>query len=111
MMKKCTILFLIFLCLFFNVIGLKVAFAVDATFKEGIYTVANFDASPSNAYIIKNVSKTNGVRVIIYDEDHKDMQTIKLQPDSTEVDVITIQPNYIIVVVGYGEVNITPKSP
>jgi len=111
MMKKFTILLLMLLCLFFNIIGLNPAFAVAATFKEGIYTHADIDASPGNAYIIKNVSKTNGVRVIIYDEDHKDMQTIKLQPDSTEVDVITIQPNYIIVVVGYGEVNITPKSP
>ena len=110
-MKKCTILFLIFLCLFFNVIGLKVAFAVDATFKEGIYTVANFDASPSNAYIIKNVSKTNSIRILIFDQYNNDIQTIKLEPVSIENDVITIRPNYIIVLVGNGEVMITPKSP
>ena len=41
MMKKFTILLLIFLCLSFNIIGLKPAFAVDATFKEGIYTFSD----------------------------------------------------------------------
>ena len=111
MMKKVTILLLIFLCLFLNIIGLNPVFAVDTTFKEGIYTLADINVSPDNAYTIKNVSKTNRVRVLIYDENHKDIQTIKLEPDSIEKDAITIQPNYVIIVAGYGEVTITPKSP
>ena len=110
MMKKFAVLFLIFLCLFFNTIGLKAAFAVATTLKEGIYNLSDIDVSPSNAYTIKNVSKTDSVRVLIFDEYQKDMQTVKLEPDSIENDAITIRPNYIIVVAGNGEVTITPKS-
>ena len=57
-MKKFAILYLIFLCLFFNTIGLKVAFAVAATLKEGIYNLSDIDVSSSNTYTIKNVSNT-----------------------------------------------------
>jgi len=110
MMKKITILLLIFLCLLFDIIGLKPAFAVATTFKEGMYTFADLDVSPGNAYTIKNVSLKDSVRILIYDEDHKDMQTIKLEPNSIEINAITIQPNYIIVVAGNGEVTIAPKS-
>ena len=39
------------------------------------------------------------------------IQTIKLEPDSIKINTITIQPNYIFVVAGDGEVTITPKSP
>ena len=109
MMKKFTILLLIFLCILFNIIGLIPAFAVAANFKEGIYTFADLDVSPSNAYTIKNVSPKDSVRILIFDEYNKYMQTIKLEPDSIEKDAITIQPNYIIVVAGNGEVTITPK--
>jgi hypothetical protein len=90
--------------------GLKPAFAVAATFKEGIYTSADLDVSPSNNYTIKNVSKTDSVRILIFDEYQKDMQTVKLEPDSIENDDIMIQPNDIIVIAGNGEVIITPKS-
>jgi hypothetical protein len=110
-MKKFIILFLIFLCLFFNIIGLNPTFAVAATFKEGIYTIADFNASPGKVYTIKNVSKTNSVRVFIYDEDYMEMQNMKLEPDSTEIDTIPIQANYILIIAGDGEVTITPKSP
>jgi len=111
MMKKFTILLLIFLCLTFNVIGLKPAFAVAATFKEGIYTLADFNGSPDTVYTIKNVSKTNGVRVFIYNEDYVNMQIMKLEPNSIKIDTIPLQANYTLIVVGYGEVTITPRSP
>lgn len=107
-MKKVTILLLIFLCLLFNTIRLKPVFAVTTNFKEGIYNFTDFDVSSGNTYTIKNVSTKDRVRILIYDEDNKDIQSIKLEPDSMEVNSI-IQPNYIIVVVGNGEVTITPK--
>lgn len=111
MMKKFTILLLIFLCLTFNVMGLKPAFAVAATFKEGIYTLADFNVSPNNVYTIKNVSKTTGVTVLIYNEDFVNIQIMKLEPDSITIDTIPMKANYTLIVVGYGEITITPKSP
>ena len=111
MMKKFTILLLIFLCLSFNIIGLKSAFAVAATFKEGIYTLTDFNISPNNVYTIKNISKANGVSVFIFNEDYVNMQIMKLEPNSIEIDTIPMQAKYILIVVGYGEVTITPRSP
>ncbi len=110
-MKKFIALFSIFLCLSFNIIELKPTFAVATTFKEGIYTLADFNGSPDNAYTIKNVSKTNGVSVFIYNKDYANMQIIKLEPDSKKIDTIPMQTDYMLIVVGYGEITITPKSP
>lgn len=109
-MKKCTVLFLFFLCLNFNIIGLKYAHAATITFKEGIYTLADLNASLDNVYNIKNVSNTNGVRVFIYDEDDEEVQIMKLKPDSIETETIPFQANYKLVVVGNGEITVTQKS-
>jgi hypothetical protein len=54
-MKKFTILFLIFLCLSFNIIGLTPAAAVPDTFKQGIYTSADLKVAPGNVYSITNI--------------------------------------------------------
>jgi hypothetical protein len=39
------------------------------------------------------------------------MQFIKLEPDSIEKDTIPLQANYIVIVVGNGEITIAPKLP
>lgn len=109
-MKKVAILILIFLCLIFNVNGLKYACAVDSTFKEGIYTITDLNLSPDTVYTIKNVSKSKAVGVFIYDEDYVNMQFIKLGPDSIKKDTIPMQANYIFIVVGDGEITIIPKA-
>ena len=111
MMKKFTILFLIFLCLTFNIIGFKSAFAVSPTFKQGIYKLSDFNISPGNIYNVSNISKTNSVQVFIFDKDYIPIQNIKLDPYSLNVDTVPMTPEYILVVIGGGEVTITPKSP
>ncbi|GEP66542.1 hypothetical protein CBE01nite_43100 [Clostridium beijerinckii] len=110
-MKKFTILFLIFLCLFFNIIGLKSTFAVSGTFKQGIYNLSDFNISSGNIYSVSNISKTDSVRVFIFDKDYIPIQDIKLDPGSLNVDTIPMTSEYIFVVTGGGEVTITPKSP
>ena len=55
-MKKFTALFLIFLCLTLNVIGLKPAFAITNTFTQGIYKLSDFNPSKSNIYFFSNIS-------------------------------------------------------
>ncbi|MEQ8156041.1 MAG: hypothetical protein ABRQ25_14320 [Clostridiaceae bacterium] len=110
-MKKFTVLFLIFLCLSFNIIGLKPAFAVSATFKQGIYKLSDFNISPGNIYNVSNVSKTNSVRMFVFDKDYIPIQDVKLNPNSLNIDTVPMTPEYILVVIGGGEVTITPKSP
>jgi len=110
-MKKFTILFLIFLCLSFNIIGLKPAFSISATFKQGIYKLSDFNISSGNIYVVSNISKSNSVRVFIFDKDYIPIQDIKLNPNSLNIDTVPMMPEYIFVVTGDGEVTITPKSP
>lgn len=111
MMKKFTTLFLIFLCLSFNIMGLKPAFAVSDTFKQGIYKLSDFNISSGNIYTVSNISKTNAVHVFIFDKNYIPIQNIKLQPYSLNIDTVPMAPDYIFVVTGEGEVTITPKSP
>jgi len=110
-MKKFTILFLIFLCLSFNIIGLKPTFSVSNTFKQGIYKLSDFDISSGNIYNVSNISKTNSVRVFIFDKNYIPIQDIKLNPYSLNIDTVPMTSEYIFVVTGSGEVTITPKSP
>lgn len=110
-MKKFIILFLIFLCLFSNTIGIKPAFSVATTFKEGIYNLSDFEISTGNIYNVSNISKTNSVRVFIFDKSYIPIQDIKLEPNSLNIDTVPMKPEYIFVVTGGGEVTITPKSP
>lgn len=109
-MKKFTILFLIFLCLFSNIIGLKPAFSVFPTFKQGIYNLSDFKISAGNIYTVSNISKTNSVRVIIFNKNYIPIQDVKLEPNSLNIDTVPMTSEYILVVTGNGEVTITPKS-
>lgn len=110
-MKKLTILFLIVLYLFFNTIGLKPAFSISPTFKQGIYNLSDFKISSGNIYTISNSSKTNSVRVMIFNKNYIPIQDVKLEPNSSNIDTIPMTSEYIFVVTGSGEVTITPKSP
>ena len=109
-MKRLTVLFLIFLCLTFAVIGLKPAFAVAITntFTEGIYTLSNFNPSKSSIYSVSNISSTDNMSIIITDEDHNIVQAIRLKPNSEKHNTIPILPNYKIVLLGKGVVYFNP---
>ncbi|ERK31508.1 hypothetical protein [Clostridium intestinale] len=110
-MKKLIVLFLIFLCLFFNTNPSRTAFAVEASYKEGIYELADFNISEGNIYSVNNISKTEPVLVLIFDKDYTPIQQIKLEPYSLNIDTIPMKPEYLLVVTGKGEVTITPKQP
>jgi hypothetical protein len=109
-MKKCTALFLIFLCLTFNVIGLKPAFAAANTFTQGIYKLSDFNPSKSNTYRFSNISKTNKIYLIILDENQVILHSIRLLPDSEEHITVPILPNYRVIMLGKGELYFTPKE-
>lgn len=108
-MKKFTTLFLIFICLYLNTIGVKAVFAIDSTFKQGIYKLSDFNISPNNIYTVSNISKTDSVYVLIFDKDYIPIQNIRLAPYSLNIDTIPMMPEYLFVVTGNGEVTITPK--
>lgn len=105
-MKKLTTLLLILICLSFNIIRVTPAFAVTS-FKEGIYQLSDFNISQSNNYTIQNISSTDTVFMIIFDDNQHELQSIHLSPKSINYRLVPLQPNYRIVLVGNGEVVIS----
>ena len=110
-MRRFIIIFLIFLCLIFNVIELKPVFATPITYKQGIYELSKFNISIDNRYPISNVSTTDSVQVLIFDKDYIPIQSIRLPKDTLNVDAtIPVKSEYLLVIIGKGEVSITPKK-
>ncbi len=101
-MKK-FIISLILLFLSFNIFLSISAFAI-ANFKEGIYQLSNFNFSPNNRYTIQNISPTQSVYILLFDENQLQLQSIRLRPNSESYSLLPLQPNYRIIVVGNGEV-------
>ncbi|BCZ45655.1 hypothetical protein psyc5s11_17220 [Clostridium gelidum] len=107
-MKRFTALFLIFFSLTFNIIGLKSVFAITNTFTQGIYKSSDLIPSKSNVYSFSNISLTDGVYLIILDENQVINHAIRLQPNSGKHITVPILTNYRIVILGKGELYFTP---
>ncbi|EHJ00410.1 hypothetical protein CDLVIII_3865 [Clostridium sp. DL-VIII] len=101
-MKK-FIIFSILLFLSFNILLSASVFAVT-NFKEGIYQLSNFNVSPNNRYTIQNISPSQSVYVLLFDENQLQIQSIRLKPNSENYSLLPLQPNYRLIVVGNGEV-------
>ena len=110
-MKKFTVLSLIFLCLIFNVIGVKPVFAIGNTFKEGIYKVSDFNPSKNEIYLFSNVSPTDNIYMIIMDENQTIHHSILLLPNSEKHITVPILPNYRVILLGKGEMYFYPQEP
>lgn len=105
-MKKFTILLLILVCLLFNIIMITPAFAANI-FKEGVYKAADFNFSPENLYSVQNVSESDNVYVLLFDENQLGIQSIRLLPNSGKYNLLPLKPDYRIVIVGKGDVFIS----
>lgn len=108
-MKKVTVIFLIFLCLSFNLIRLKPVFAIGNTFTQGIYKLSDFNISDTGIFTIQNISTTEGMYLYILDENQVVMESIRLIPSIQKLDTVPIKPGYVILIIGKGEVYFTPK--
>jgi hypothetical protein len=104
-MKKFTML-LILIVLSFNIIIAAPVFAVT-TVKEGVYQLSNFNISPNNLYSIKNISTSDNAYIILFDENQRTLQAIRLEPNSENYKLLPLKPNYRIVIIGNGEVVIS----
>ena len=104
-MKKFTIILLILICLFLNVFKVTPAFASNS-FKEGIYQLSDFNISQGSNYTIQNTSPNDSIYMLLFDENQRQLQAINLSPKSINYNLIPLQPNYRIVIIGNGEVTI-----
>lgn len=108
-MKRFTAIFLIFLCLTFNIIESKPAVAAGNTFTQGIYKLSDFNFSNTSIFTIQNISQTEGMYLYILDENQVVIESIRLSPSIQKLDTIPIKPNYIILIIGKGVVYFTEK--
>jgi len=106
-MKRYTAIFLIFLCLTISITRLIPAFAVGNTFTQGIYKLSDFNISKTGIFTIQNVSETKGMYLYILDENQVVMESIRLEPTIQKLVTIPINPDYIILIIGEGEIYIT----
>lgn len=105
-MKKFTISFLFFLCLSFNM--LKILPVAAATIlKEGVYTVTDLNLPLNNTYTIANSSSNNVVYIFVFDSNAVVQQSIRLKPQSIKYNLIPMESNYKIIIVGKGEVTLS----
>lgn len=111
-MKKFTVSLLFFLCLSFNMIGVTRSVAAPTTantFSEGVYKLSDFNISTDNLYSVQNVSSTDSVYLLLFDEDRLSIQSIRLEPSSAKYNLLPLKPNYRLVIVGNGNVYIDLK--
>jgi hypothetical protein len=109
-MKKFIVLFLISLCLSFSFFGITTFAAIPTNvLKEGVYTLSDFNISPDNLYNITNVSSTEDAYVIIFNENYVILQSLRLSPSIKSFNLVPLQPNNKLVVLGKTEVFIAPR--
>lgn len=105
-MKKFIIVFLISVCLLFNMS--KITYAVPSNvFKEGVYKVSDFNLSPENMYYVQNTSQDQSVFIIVFDGNQLQLQTIRLKPNSRKYNLLPLEKNYRLIIIGEGQVYIS----
>lgn len=105
-MKKFTILFLILLCLSFNMMIIA-PLAQTSGIKEGLYKVSDFKLTPNNTYTIQNLSSDDSVFVLVFNENNVVQQSLRLEPKSPKLNLFPLKPEYKILIVGNGDISIS----
>lgn len=101
-MKRAIIIFLLFLCYSFQILLIP-AIAAPQTLTKGFYKVRNLNLSPGTSYTVYNPSFNERIYVIIFDSHATPLQGIRLKPQSKKFNLISLQPDYKIVLIGEGE--------
>ena len=109
-MKRYTILFLTFIYLSFNIIKVIPAATID-TFSEGVYTETDLKMLPNNIYSIENISASNRIFLLVFDEKQRIIQSMLLEPKSPKYNLLPIKTNYRIALIGKGNVILYKVDP
>ena len=107
-MKKFTILLLSLICLSFNML-IATPVAAATVLNEGVYKVDELKLSPDKIYTIENTSTTNSINIFVFDKDEVIQQSIRLKPQSIKYNLIPLEANYKITIIGKGEALISKQ--
>lgn len=105
-MKKLTILILFFLCFSFNITMIS-PLAAGNIYKEGFYKISDLNIQPNKVYDIQNVSGTSDVYILVFDKNQNLYQSIRMPANSPKYKLLSLEPDYRIIIVGNGEVFIS----
>lgn len=102
-MKKFTISILILLTLTLGSSITAHAFAKNL-FPEGSYKLSDFVPSKNNSYFVQNVSSKGNSYFVVMDENNNLLQVIYLTPKSSRYNLIPLESDYKVFIIGDGEV-------
>lgn len=105
-MKKAVIIFLLFIYCSFQAL-LVPTVASSQTLTKGFYKVKNLQLSPNTPYTVQNPSFNERIYIIIFDSHATPLQGVRLKPQSKKFNLIPLQPDYKVVLIGDGEVLIS----
>ncbi|MDR3594593.1 hypothetical protein [Clostridium sp.] len=105
-MKKFTILFLILLCLLFNIMIIA-PLAQISGIKEGLYKASDLKLTSNKTYQMQNLSSNDSVFVLILDENNVVQQSFRLETKSPKYSLFPLKPDDKILIVGNGDVSIS----
>lgn len=103
-MRKFFVSFLVLLFLLFNIT--LIPLAIGNIFKEGFYKPSDLNLTEKDYYNIQNISSTDNVYVLVFDQSHSLYQSIRMDPNSPKY-VLTLPTDSRIAIVGKGDVFIS----
>lgn len=101
-MRKFTVLLLSLICLSFNML-IATPVSAATVLKEGVYKVNELNLSSDIIYNIENTSTTNSINLFVFNKDEVIQQSIRLQPKSPKYNLLPLQADYKISIIGKGE--------
>ena len=107
-MKKFIILFSIILGLSFCTIKTTPVFA-DNIFKAGVFSLSDLNISANKIYTVQNTSSISTMNIIVFNEHPHLVQFIELEPNSKKYNLVPLNPEDKLIIVGTGEIYIDLK--
>lgn len=105
MIKKTSSIFLCFILTLFFVPTIANA----EILKKGFHKVIEVNTSPDATYTVQNTSFNERIYMLIFDAQATPLQGIRLKPQSVKYNLVPLKPGYKIVLIGDGEINISPN--
>lgn len=99
---------LIFLCFSFIMLMLP-TIANAQVLKKGFYKIIDSNLSPDTTYTIENTSFNERIYILVFDSYATPLQGIRLKPQSQKYNLVPLEPGYKFVLIGDGELVISPN--
>lgn len=102
-MKKFIYIFFIFLFLSFT-INTVATVAAPESFSEGFYYAKDLNIMENVKYCVENISPSYDGYIIIFDDQQRTQQAVRLEHNSQKHILLPIKYNYKVVIIGQGEI-------